>query len=719
MRRLEEGKKDFRLIGKHFLLVFLIIAPATQSQIYFNGLCRYAVHDIEPGLTSLISLNFNNDYYTDLAAFSGSGNKIITLHGAEKGNKIRKTVVNNSASPDKILPVTDAANNVQEYLYVSRKKRTAGLMNFNQGGYPIFGTPVRFNTYPSNISVGNTDNDPEKEFLISGDSFAGMELLKHKKGRLVRSQIVKDHIYPLAILVDLNSDGFADILAYNLIENKLEFFYNNSNGKFALVKQTPVSGKVNHLYAYNINSDFFTDILFSIGNNIHFLLGDSSSSYKRQFTLRTNYEVHKFIPGDFNRDGLTDLCYLNTRNSVVSAVFQKDDLTFSKELLYLEKEGLEDLIPYYSRFIEGFAALSNKGQIFTLARESFLGSNNTIKLAGNADIIVPVSRPGTSAADIGYLDTTRKVFNLVLRNEDQIPGILFSTPVNANYKNIKAESISNSEKIFYFYSQKDRMIEVVLLDLNNFRLKREFVNCEGEIKEVFLRKRESEIYPDLYVFQNISGKKVVAHYNYPQKRYRKTGETILFPEAIDINVQGGELFSWTSDSSHTTLQRYMENFSQPLEVISLPVKYSYRKSISFDFLNNGQNRLLTFFAEKGTSFLQILPLNKEITRKLTGKKYLLKQIELREKENLTSEDFFNNLYIGKINHPLSPKIYFHSAYSDLLYRLDITGRGRYVALTPLAEVQNTGSYFVENRLRNRRFVVYSDKELNCIRSVKI
>jgi hypothetical protein len=90
MRRLEEGKKDFRLIGKHFLLVFLIIAPATQSQIYFNGLCRYAVHDIEPGLTSLISLNFNNDYYTDLAAFSGSGNKIITLHGAEKGTKSGK-----------------------------------------------------------------------------------------------------------------------------------------------------------------------------------------------------------------------------------------------------------------------------------------------------------------------------------------------------------------------------------------------------------------------------------------------------------------------------------------------------------------------------------------------------------------------------------------------------------------------------------------------------
>jgi hypothetical protein len=148
-------------------------------------------------------------------------------------------------------------------------------MNFNQGGYPIFGNNGPFIILILPIYQWNTIMTPKGVSYLRR-FVCRYELLKTQKGRLVRSQIVKDHIYPLAILVDLNSDGFADILAYNLIENKLEFFYNNSNGKFALVKQTPVSGKVNHLYAYNI---------IRTSSRIYFFPSETTSTFYLEILL--------------------------------------------------------------------------------------------------------------------------------------------------------------------------------------------------------------------------------------------------------------------------------------------------------------------------------------------------------------------------------------------------------------------------------------------------
>jgi len=719
MRLLEEGKKDFRLINKSLFYLILFFAPLTEAQIFFNGLCRYGVYETEPGFKTLQTLNYNNDYYTDFALLSGEDNKIITLSGSEKGVQLKKVVGRGGDVIDKISPITDSSNNIVGYVFISRKSRRAGLLNFSSSGYVSTGTSVKFSSYPSNISIADIEGDSEKEILISGESFDGLEILKRNKGKLDRKKIISKRIFPQAVFIDLNNDGCPDIVAYDLADNKLDFYYNNSKGEFTLVKEIPFNGNFHYLYAYDVNSDNYSDIIYSADRDIHLLLGDSVASYKRDIKITTKYEADKFIPGDFNHDGKVDIAYINKQNSVVSTKFQKDGLEFSGELVYLEKENLVDLIPYYSRFVEGFAALSKPGKIYTITRETFLIENNSIKLSGDADIIAPFEYSSGGFADICYLDTTNKSLNIILRNEDHIPGKFFSVPVNAGYRNIEVNSLNNDEWIFYLYTPEKKLIEIITVNFNSFRVAREFINCSGNIERISLHKPGGDGYPGLSVIQSINAKQMISVYN-RQKRYVKVLEREINRHTLDTQVDAGVVYYWVKETYGSRLySAKLNNKAEPEEEFTIPGDYKYKTSFVFDALNKGENRLVSFFETDASLFLMILPGENERKKPSVRKQIRLKELVNKRSDKTGYESIFENTYTGEISNGLAAKLYFYLNSGKLLYRMDITGKGKHINFTKLSELENAGSYFVENRLNNTRYVVYSDRQEQCIKIKQI
>lgn len=719
MRLLAEGKRDFRLSGKALFFFLLFLAVQTEAQISINGLCRYGVYETEPGFKTLQTLNYNNDYYTDFAVFSGDNNKILTLAGSERGSQPKKVFSGVPHQIEKMYSITDYNNNVEGYLYISRKSRRAGLINFSKSGKASTGASVKFSSYPSNVSIADVDGDSQKEILVSGESFKGLEILKRNKGRLERKEIIREGIFPQAVFIDLNSDGYADIVAYNLLENKLELYFNNSQGGYSLTRQIQVSEKFHYLYSYDVNSDTYSDILFSSGRNLHFLLGDSVASYKREVKIPIKYEADKFIPGDFNRDGLVDITYINMGNSVVSTLFQKDELDFSGELAYLEKENLTDVIPYYSRFVEGFAALSSSGKIYTITRESFLTQNTSIKLYGDADVIIPFEYSSSSFADICYLDTTKRSFNIVLRKEDHTPGIFFSTPVNSIYKNIEAETVNKNEVIFYLYTKNERIIEAVAVNFLNYTISREFIQCRGNIRRVNLHRGNANEYPELRVFHDTGTNQFVSVYN-RKTRYINVLDKEIKPRSLDVQTEGGEVYSWIRGRDGTGLHKSMlvkEN--EKKELISLSDKYIYKTSLMYDALNKGEDRLVSFFETEQALFLLILPGEKG-KRKTSSMKQIKPRVFADKKKEIQGEEsIFDNAFTGKINHGFASKLYLYSGLKKTLYRLDLTRNGTNVNFTPVTEIENLGSYFVENRLRNSTYVIYADRQEKCIRTKKI
>lgn len=718
MRLLVEGKRDFRPLSKVLLYFLLFLATQAEAQINFNGLCRYGVYETEAGFKTLQTLNYNNDYYTDFAVFSGSDNKILTLAGSEKGGKPKKVISGVPHLIEKMYPITDYNNNVEGYLYLSRKSRRAGLLNFSRSGYASAGATVKFGSYPSNVSIADIDGDFQKEILVSGESFVGMEILKRKKGRLERRVIIREGIFPQAVFIDLNSDGYSDIVAYNLMDNKLDLYFNNSQGEFSLTRQIQVNEKFHYLYSYDVNSDTYSDILFSSGSNLHFLLGDSVASYKREVKTRLERVADKFITGDFNRDSRVDITYFNRGNSVVSTLFQKEDLKFSRELVYLEKKDLTDVIAYYSRFVEGFAALSSGGKIYTITRELFSTQNNTIKLYGDGDIIIPFKYSSSSFSDLCYVDTTKRTLNIVLRNENHIPGMFFSTPLNNMYKNIEAETVNKNEVVFYLYTKNERIIEAVTINFINYRISREFIQCGGNIRRVSLYRGRGNEYPELRVFQDNGTKQVVSVYNH-KTRYVNVLNKEIKPRSLDVQIDGSEVYFWVREADGTGLyQSKLDRHSEKKELMLLSADYVYVTSLLFDALNKGEERFVSFFETEQALFLLILRGEQE--QKTTVIKRNKPRIFAEKNKELQGEErIFDNAFTGKINNGFAQKLYLYLSLKKTLYRLDLTRNGNNVNFTPVAEIENAGSYFVENRLRNNTFIVYSDRQEKCIRTQKI
>ena len=163
------------------------------------------------------------------------------------------------------------------------------------------------------------------------------------KEELGESKVIGGSSFCFSTLIDLSNDGFYDIVACNLLERSLQFYYNDGEGNFNLMRSLPSDTKFYSIKSYDVDNDTFEDLVISNSGSISIIFGDFQSSYKEKVVLQVEHIPEEVLPGDFNQDGLTDLAYVDYTNGSLSVIFGNDGREFYKEVLYRKKDGLTDV----------------------------------------------------------------------------------------------------------------------------------------------------------------------------------------------------------------------------------------------------------------------------------------------------------------------------------------------------------------------------------------
>ncbi len=536
-----------------FACLLLIFPENIFSQIPFKGFAKLNTVKVDSGFTKIFSFNFNNDEYSDLLLFSPL-NKSIQINKGLSGIEFSPPL--KAQSPveiSNIEPVLNYNNKIEHYAVTSRKQRSFSLIKFNLNGSIAVQDKMVFDTYPENLSVSFNRFENNYEYLISGNSFRGLSVIKKVNKKLEATELLADKIFQNAKFIDLNSDGAEDIIAIDAVNNQLHFIFRNSKDEFEDLRQISLDDQIISLSVFDINYDQFKDIIISTSSSIEILFGDSFSSFKKSTKIKTLYQADKIAIGDFNRDGFFDFNYLNRETGIVATIFANDFTSYNSDFIHLRDKAIKDLIPYFSKFIYGTAIISDKGEIRILSKVNSLSDSQTLAIGIMPDKIIEFDYQDNGISDIAFTDNFNTSLNIILRDAYGLPEKFFSINLYDNYENILVFNQSKTKKLFYLYNEGKREIEAIEVDCEKISFRRRIIYSDGPIEDIAV-KPDLERGAIVYILYSQNGSLYYQQYFRSEEKYITRSSDVLtksFSNAFFINLTYPTIgyFAFENDNS--------------------------------------------------------------------------------------------------------------------------------------------------------------------------
>ncbi|HQJ47155.1 MAG TPA: VCBS repeat-containing protein, partial [Ignavibacteriaceae bacterium] len=425
--------------------------------------------------------------------------------------------------------------------------------SFNSNGSIAVKEKISFDTYPENLSVSFNRFENDYEYLISGNSFRGLSVIKKVNKKLEATELLADKIFQNAKFIDLNSDGAEDIIAIDAVNNQLHFIFRNSKGEFEDLRQISFDDQIISLSVFDINYDQFKDIIISTSSSIEILFGDSFSSFKKSTKIKTLYQADKIAIGDFNRDGFFDFNYLNRETGIVATIFANDFTSYNSDFIHLRDKAIKDLIPYFSKFIYGTAIISDKGEIRILSKVNSLSDSQTLAIGIMPDKIIEFDYQDNGISDIAFTDNFNTSLNIILRDAYGLPEKFFSINLYDNYENILVFNQSKTKKLFYLYNEGKREIEAIEVDCEKISFRRRIIYSDGPIEDMAV-KPDLERGAIVYILYSQNGSLYYQQYFRSEEKYITRSSDVLtksFSDAFFINLTYPTIgyFAFENDNS--------------------------------------------------------------------------------------------------------------------------------------------------------------------------
>ncbi len=705
-------KTDLSKINILLIALFLSCEVFPQENLFskpvpINGFCQFKNFKVPSGLNSLLALNFNNDSYTDLALYNPAKKELVSLSGKANGNF--NPPVNHflQYSITNIQPLNELNRTLKSYAFISRANMRAGIYSFTSTGRAYLSSTVKFDSYPGNLSTADIDKNGTDELLVSGSSFNGLTVLYHNGSSLKMKKVTGSSNYSNAVFADLNNDGYPDIAAFNIIDYSLDFYYNNSKGKFSKVRSIPLSGQIHNLKAVDMNLDDYIDLLFTVGNSIKIIYGDFASNYSKTVTLKTKYYPDKVITGDFNRDGKIDIAYINRDEGTLSLIYGKSDYTFFPEIIYHKEAGIENIIPFYSKFITGIAFIDTAGFVNTITSLPSFAENLDITIGACPTAINSFNYGNNGIADICFIDSCTSTLNLLVRNNAGIPSFLYSYPIAENHSRIVVDDQLPFTKIFYCFTPGKRLIEILKADFNKNSADNISIYSPGNISDLRIKNTGASfdnVYVS-YIKDQYAGFCMMEYrdYRYSISDYPSLAANILCTNVTLYNNTG--ITYWQKTNTGAELNRVSfsagETIKNKLFNLSSD-KISSISSFTGDLLNVDRDITLSFINSKNK--LSSVASDYKST-------FLIKSLKFPASADIDAQSIF---YFGKPRPNGLKKLYVYVPDEESVYRIDFIFRGRNILLSKIIQAENVGSFFIDKMSFRSFNLVYTDKLSNCI-----
>lgn len=699
MKKHLSGEKIVLKTGLNKIAIFLLLiffSLESFPQIPINGFCKLNSYKFSAGYSRLFAFNFNNDSYTDLLFYNPLQKK-ISLAAGEKGEKLeRERKLDFRFHLSNIKPVREQNNQIKKYIFTSRKNLTAGFCEFASNGNPKITHQIQFNSYPQNIGVSNINADPEPEILVSGASFEGMSILNQDNKKFNEVKVVSKGSYPEAIFADISNDGFPDISAFNLLNQSVDFYYNDGRGNFKLTRKIQLEQKLKGLRTFDMNFDSYDDLIFSSGSKLKIIYGDFSSSYSKHIEFETKYFPDDFIIGDFNKDGLMDFAYLNIDASLVSILFGKDEFSCYHEIPLLSKKGMTNLIPFYSKFFDGLAVLCDDGTLLTNSRISGLGSELNISLSINPVNVNYFDAGGNGINDLFWLENFDRSLKLVVRSVDGIPSTYYKIMLRANHTQVEAVNFSRDATTFFCYTEDKKLVEVITVNFRSGKITEDEFYAARPISQLKAVQGENK---KIAVSSNHRNNLSIEFFELTE-RWELFSEQNISQNVKDFylsSLNGIRIFFWKQDAD--SIKLFKKSFLPEEQKAEMLVKSKMTDvesilTIADDFKNLEKESVISFVESNEKHYI-LAAYDSELN--IFKRDGLNKHLIIKKR---------NQLFSGEVRKNGTRRLTAFNHDDDSIYRLNITNKGKKISWIKLVDGVQAEKYFIKNLTVNDYHTVF-------------
>ncbi len=687
-KHLLEGTIVLKVVAKFlFLILFLFTNNISSNPIKVNGLINFSQVELSKGYNYLLSDTDEN------------GNPLIVLFKDKSYAVVKYT--NGSFEKPKYYSFNYSVDNVIKlfeenlltfYAAISRKNRAVIIFSISKEGIIKISDVKKFISYPANLSKFNNILKDDYLVSVSGQNFDGVTLLQiNKNGKITNSNNLKIGSYRFVTLMDINWDFLPDIIAYNYILNKIEFFYSYSQNNFVKEREIGLLDKAQELKAYDVNNDGFDDLVLSCDKKLQVFFADSVYSFENKQSF--NFKVGNFFISDLFNDKEHDIiCYNNNGLSI--------NFNFLKSNSFCNTN-------YYTNNVKHITLLNiqNISYIFLIDSKGVLKAlSNFIEISNDKAFLLP----GLNGVIMGdnplktfyYMDNANLTFN-ILTSKNSNYNLLYKTKVNDKYNKVKSFSKDN---IFYFAmtNEESKNLGFVTLNLNKQTISFKSLYLKKPIHDFSLNTKEGNII--LSVVTKDMGKINTYLYKVNNEQFDEYNDFEIDKNVFEakINVYNPkDIFYWKYEKPNNNLvfYRYDINIGKIIKVNDLKISDNTDLVINTELLRfNKRTYILSYVNSKNDKYLTIYNYN--------NGKFLFNKLNDNSISLLLSNKFVS----------YSKFLFINNSKSGNFVYTDITKND--FKFSEKLEINYTENFFIST-INKKTYIIYSPYNENVVKFKEI
>jgi hypothetical protein len=682
------------------VLFFLLFYDLSYSQIPLDGFCKLENYSVPLGYTGMITSDLDLDGNDELILYSNTTRQIgIFFPSTDTDTTFIEFKTSAEISRLKQIKESDS------FLFaaVERKIRKISYLYLTADSLFENKGEITFDSFPENVYPGDIDLDGNDEVLVSGSGFDGLSLLYRAGNNIGERKIISGTSFIEAILIDLNTDGYPDILAFNILEGTLQFFYNNTNGDFSLERSLSYPIKLHLLKTGDLNEDGFDDIIYLSGTSLEILFGDFQSSYevKTSVQLKAGPEGIQF--GSFNNDNSIDFAYLNSNDGTINLRFGKPDFEFYERITYVQRPFAKSFVKFNYNKSDAIAVLSEDGELSFISKLKSFNSGVKIIPAIEPDEINKFDLGNDGGTDISFIDHNDNSLNLFITNNLSVPSAYYSFPLLEDHREIITDEFYKQRKTFYCYTKGKPLIEVLRYNFKTNKLSRRQLYAPGNIFDLTLQRVDSSLV-NVFILYNKQSKLFLG-------KFENKDMSVTFKEYpfIDRNVTLAELQINNNPKAYYWKSEGDFNYFDMAEIKTGPYIYKnffqVRKSDSLSIYLYGANKAdneypsVVSLVRKETSNYALVITNNRINV-LSESGY----------GNPNGSKFFSQGHFSETSETGIINFTAYSVDDDYVKRLSISGNGKNYNFIKMLAAENVSDYFIARLTQNKYYLVYSNKK---------
>jgi hypothetical protein len=265
--------------------------------------------------------DINNDGWLDILLVGQANYILMVMMNNGDGTYAEANMIGSSAGSTNDSPqIADVDNNGFMDVFVTSidyGKTTSSIIFLKNKGDGTFYEPVFYETLShfSQVTFVDVDNDGFIDLLCDNPNSNNISIFYNNHDATFKEPINYDTgTYPLKITpADINKDGCIDLLVSNLNSQNLSIFQNNSNGTFKNPITYITGERPRPIVASDLNNDSWIDIIVScnplkVSNDIRIYLNKGDGTFTESENYGRGYRfMAEPVIVDINNDGLLDI----------------------------------------------------------------------------------------------------------------------------------------------------------------------------------------------------------------------------------------------------------------------------------------------------------------------------------------------------------------------------------------------------------------------------